>query len=80
MIHQTTRTTTATSIQLQQHNSIMAATIDVIASTAAATTATINMNSLEQEHQNVNCHSETDKICYFCGSTKHASSDCPMYA
>ncbi|KAL7336064.1 hypothetical protein PS15p_201438 [Mucor circinelloides] len=25
-------------------------------------------------------HSKATKICYFCGSTKHASSDCPMYA
>lgn len=22
----------------------------------------------------------TEKICYLCGSTKHASSDCPLYA
>ncbi|KAI9302648.1 hypothetical protein BJ944DRAFT_269623 [Cunninghamella echinulata] len=21
-----------------------------------------------------------NKLCYFCGSTKHNSSDCPMYA
>ncbi|KAI8342536.1 hypothetical protein BC941DRAFT_413082 [Chlamydoabsidia padenii] len=21
-----------------------------------------------------------NKLCYFCGSTNHASSDCPLYA
>lgn len=25
-------------------------------------------------------HINANKLCYFCGSTKHASSDCPMYA
>lgn len=24
--------------------------------------------------------SKGEKICYFCGSTKHVSSDCPLYA
>lgn len=22
----------------------------------------------------------SNKLCYLCGSTKHASSDCPLYA
>lgn len=32
------------------------------------------------QQQQVNLLVDSNKICYFCGSTKHASSDCPMYA
>jgi hypothetical protein len=47
-------------------------------STTVVTTATTT--TITKDEIAVNCQSETNKICYFCGSTKHASSDCPMYA